>query len=210
MMKTNSQTEHRKSLHTDIVNTAMGEFMAKGVRAVRMDDIAKMLHISKRTLYEVYSNKEELLLEVLKLQHETYVQRMTEFSVNPEHNVIDIIIEFYNLQIEWWMKCNPAYFMDLQKYRQVKIFFDSHNEELSISIERFFKRGIEEGLFLPNIDYKIFTEIGTASMEYIKKKRLITEYNVEYIFRNIILLYIRGISTTRGIAQLDAKFGAKR
>ena len=59
-------TEQRVELRQLILETAMSEFKAKGIKRVRMDDIAHQLGISKRTLYEVFSNKEQLLLEGVK------------------------------------------------------------------------------------------------------------------------------------------------
>lgn len=41
-------------------------FYQHGIRKVKMDDIAKRLRISKRTVYEIYADKEDLLLEVLQ------------------------------------------------------------------------------------------------------------------------------------------------
>ena len=51
-------------------NIIIWAFAEKGIRAVKMDDIARMLTISKRTLYEIYPNKEELLLECFKFTKE--------------------------------------------------------------------------------------------------------------------------------------------
>ena len=63
MQKKFTTTEYRKTLREKIMNAAMKCFREKGIRAVRMDDIANELSISKRTLYEIYNNKEELLYE---------------------------------------------------------------------------------------------------------------------------------------------------
>lgn len=63
MKRTRATTEYRKELKGKILEVALCEFKQKGIRAVKMDDIARMLTISKRTLYEIYPNKEELLLE---------------------------------------------------------------------------------------------------------------------------------------------------
>ena len=72
MKKTCTQTLYRQELKGKILQTAMEEFTQKGVRAVKMDDIATRLSISKRTLYEIYSNKEDFVhieyLEVFLLQ----------------------------------------------------------------------------------------------------------------------------------------------
>ena len=52
-----------------IVETASQLFNSRGLRGVTMDDIANTLHISKRTLYETFANKEELLAECLMMVH---------------------------------------------------------------------------------------------------------------------------------------------
>lgn len=210
MDKNKLTTEHRLTLRTEIVRTATSEFMAKGVCAVRMDDIARALKISKRTLYEIYTNKEELLLEVVKVQDDNYAKRMQNFFDDPAHNVIDVIIESYNIQISWWVKSNIEFFADLKKFRKVKDFFSQKEAVHRRDSVKFFKRGVEEGLFLPNIDYSIFAQVSNASIEYVKKNRLCAEYGLEYVLRNIMLLYIRGICTSRGIAQLDAMFNTGR
>lgn len=51
MRKNNSQNSYRQELRERILATAMNEFYTKGIKAVKMDDIAKRLSISKRTLY---------------------------------------------------------------------------------------------------------------------------------------------------------------
>ena len=72
MQKTNITTSYREDLHERIPMAAIRLFQQKGVKAVRMDDIANHLQISKRTLYEIYDNKEDLLLEGIKRTEEIY------------------------------------------------------------------------------------------------------------------------------------------
>ena len=57
------QSNYRRDLKERILTVAMQAFKLRGIRNVRMDDIATTLGISKRTIYEIYSNKEELLLD---------------------------------------------------------------------------------------------------------------------------------------------------
>lgn len=66
MRKTGNITVYRENLKTRILETSMQLFKQKGIRAVKMDDIATEMGISKRTLYEIYSNKEDLLYECVK------------------------------------------------------------------------------------------------------------------------------------------------
>lgn len=58
MYKIIPQTLYRKGLKEKILQTSMQMFKVHGIKAVKMDDIATRLSISKRTLYEIYANKE--------------------------------------------------------------------------------------------------------------------------------------------------------
>ena len=124
MHKDNPQTHYRTELPGKILNTAMREFLHRGVKSVKMDDIANLLGISKRTLYEIYSNKEELLLECVRLQEEENDRHMVEYSNVPNHSVIDIFIEFYKHQIEGVSNVSPAFFQDIHKYKTVMDFYE--------------------------------------------------------------------------------------
>ena len=92
------QTPYRQKLHQRILKEAMREFYSRGIKAVKMDDIAQNLAISKRTLYEIYRNKEELLLEGIKNAEDEFDLNMAEFIKTYGNNVMDIMIEFYHMQ----------------------------------------------------------------------------------------------------------------
>ena len=88
----NSST-NRLVLRERILNTAMSSFAQHGIKAVKMDDIAQQLGISKRTLYEIYNNKELLLYEGVKnykRQKDEMIARIMQVSPN----VMDVILKF--------------------------------------------------------------------------------------------------------------------
>ena len=68
----------KKEIYGLIVETAHELFIEHGIKDVKMDDIAAKLSISKRTIYELFNDKEELLREVLKLQNEMMQERGKE------------------------------------------------------------------------------------------------------------------------------------
>ena len=70
MYGTRHNTTYRLGLKQKILSIAIELFNERGVRAVKMDDISSELSISKRTLYEIYENKEELLYECVKNKYE--------------------------------------------------------------------------------------------------------------------------------------------
>lgn len=104
MHKESSQTCYKLELRNRILKAAMTEFLHKGVKSVKMDDIANALAISKRTLYEIYSNKEELLLEAVRIHEEEFNDHMVQYSQNKNHSVMDIIIEFLVAKVRIFYK----------------------------------------------------------------------------------------------------------
>lgn len=209
MQKNSSVTSYRQQLREKILKISMEEFKSKGIRVVKMDDIAALLGISKRTLYEIYSNKEELLLECVKFQEEQYDAYMASFEKDSSNNVIDIIIEFYNKQIQWLSDVNPLYFSDIQKYSQVVSYFERRDIERKQDKMIFYQRGIREGVFRDDVDYDVLSRILKASIDYIKQTQMYKEYDLTRILNNIIMLFIRGVCTYDGIKQFDALMSSR-
>lgn len=203
MHKEISQTNYRLELKAKILKASMTEFLSKGVKSVKMDDIANSLGISKRTLYEIYSNKEALLLEGMKMHESSCDAHMVEYGSDPAHSVIDIIIEFYKMQISNLSDTNPLFFADLRKYQNVKEFFESQHKARSSKAIEFFLRGVDEGYFRKDVDYEIVLRIGNASMDYVMQSQMYKEFDLKHIMHNIIFLFLRGLCTAAGIKKLD-------
>ena len=89
-------TEYRKHLKERILTVAMQAFKQHGIRNVRMDDIATTLAISKRTIYETYSNKEELLLDGIMREDKERKRDAQRYAADETHNVMDIVCYIYN------------------------------------------------------------------------------------------------------------------
>lgn len=197
-------TNYRTELPGKILKTAMHEFLHRGVKSVKMDDIANHLGISKRTLYEIYSNKEELLLECVRLQEEDNDRHMFEYSNMPNHSVIDIFIEFYKHQIEGVSNVSPAFFQDINKYQSVVDFYERKRAVRNRDAKSFFMRGVREGFFRSDVDFDIVLRICQKSMEYAMRTEMYKEYNMKHLLHNILFLFLRGVCTAEGIVKLDA------
>ena len=89
-------SSYRKDLKERILVTSMRAFKERGIRSVRMDDIATTLGISKRTIYEIYSNKEELLLDGIMREDMASKRDSQLFAQDKNHTVMDIIFHVYN------------------------------------------------------------------------------------------------------------------
>ncbi len=197
------QTPYRQKLHQRILKEAMREFYSRGIKAVKMDDIAQNLAISKRTLYEIYRNKEELLLEGIKNAEDEFDLNMAEFIKTYGNNVMDIMIEFYHMQLKFMSEVSPLFFEELNKYDQVLYYLETKHRERDAKAAEFFKRGIQEGFFRADANYEIVTEIGRVAIEHSFKSQMYKKYSLQTITQNIVLLIIRGICTQQGLDMID-------
>ena len=141
MHKINVQTEYREQLKDRILNLAMQEFYVNGIKRVKMDDIAKKLVISKRTLYEIYNKKENLLLEGIKMSECLCENHMEKFQQEKTPDVMDILVEFYKVQMERVRMINPLFFVELHKYSKIVSYLNKQHELRRHKSQKFFVRG---------------------------------------------------------------------
>ena len=99
----------KKEIFNQIVETAHTLFIERGIKDVKMDDIAAEMSISKRTIYELFNDKEQLLHEVLKFQHERMSENGREVIRSSSH-ILEIILKLYNLHFELLKKVNNKFF----------------------------------------------------------------------------------------------------
>lgn len=147
MNKVSGQTPYRQELRERILKAAMSEFFEKGIKAVKMDDIARRLSISKRTVYEIYSNKEELLLEGMKAAEREFDEHMKNFSEQDNHHVMDILIEFYNYQAHRLSEISPLYFDEVQKYKRVQTYLENKHKKRDEDAYNFYSQRCERRVF---------------------------------------------------------------
>lgn len=205
MSKLTSPQAYREELKQRIIDVAMKEFWQKGVKAVKMDDIANDLSISKRTLYETYENKEVLLLEVLKHHKQQQHNHVAEFAEKVNGNVMDIIFELYNTHVESCKKITPIFYEELKKYQKVTEYLAATADQDEKDTKAFFKAGIEQGYFRPELNYNVLSKIMRLSAKYVVEHEDITQYESDFIFKNVIFVFFRGFCTIKGVEAVDKK-----
>ena len=126
MQEIKDLSAYRQSLKVKILETATKAFLSRGIKAVKMDDIASALSISKRTVYEIYGDKESLLFECIKDGHEKRHREMTEFA--EQHNVMETVLEVYRRKVEEFSTVNHAFYEDVQLYPQVMDYVEEKRQ----------------------------------------------------------------------------------
>lgn len=193
---------YRLSLKSKILDSAMLAFAQRGIKSVKMDDIAKGLNISKRTLYELYENKEILLYECIK-KAKAQDEREMLTMMSQHDNVIDIILNIYKIKIEQFKQVTPQFYSDLEKFPKVMSYLEEQHDRDRVLQKQFIVRGVEEGYFRKDVDIDIVIIMFEALSQYVRRTRLYNQYPVKDIFNNMLFISFRGICTQKGIEVID-------
>ena len=167
-----------------------------------MDDIATSLGISKRTLYEVFSDKETLLEEcILKGQKEG-----DEFLKNvlaTSGNVLEVLLKCYQRSIEQFHATNKKFFEDIKKYPKVYNMMKERSESDSEKTMSFFMLGVEQGIFRSDVNFAIVNLLVREQFDVLLNTDVCNEYSFIEVYESIMFTYIRGISTEKGAKVLE-------
>jgi len=195
-------SDYKLNLRERIPDVAMQLFTERGINAVRMDDVAQTMGISKRTIYELYDKKEDLLFEVVVKHFKQRMDRM-EQAVSHCSNVMEILLEVYHMKVSDFKSTNPLFFLEMVRYPLVKRFLDEQNELMRDHSLAFIQRGVEEGYFRSDLNFQMSVLQFDAMGEYIMQKELYRQYSIEDIFRNLVFVSLRGLCTDKGIKAID-------
>ena len=140
-------------------------FMQYGLRSVSMDDIANALGISKKTIYQYYADKDELVNAVLGNIIKKN-QATCELDCNSSDNAVHEIFLAIDLVKELFRSMNPSLLFDMQKYYPgaYRMFSEHKNDFLYGMIRQNLLRGIREELYRDNLDVEVLARFRVESI----------------------------------------------
>ena len=187
-----------------ILKGAGNLFIENGIRVITMDSIALSLGISKRTIYENFKDKEDLINSFLTKIVSAHKNELIKIG-NSSSNVIESLFLFGKYNSEAFAKINPIFFDDLTKYYSE--MFDSvkksekiGNGEISYLI---LKRGVNEGTFIKTIDIDIVNKFIHITMDYFFKSDSENCFPHSKVWTSVFHPYIKGICTEKGLEHLN-------
>ncbi len=186
-----------------VVEAALTLFHTRGIKAVTMDDIAHALTISKRTLYQLFRDKEELLIEgarLLRRRERDDVARIEADSAN----VLETILKCFDRRMKELEAITPAFFEDMQRYSRVTDYFRRYNEEEAEEAVAFLKRGVEQGLFRTDVDFHLFYRLLNDLIGRTINSNICRSYSARDVFLNVVPVCLRGCATPAGQELIDA------
>lgn len=196
-MESEEKSQKERALRIQIVKVALQAFLKQGIRAVTMDEIASLLGISKRTLYELFPDKEALVLACIELHHEQHSAELRKF-VSEYDNVIDIILSVYRYTVEELYHVNPVFISDSRRYPLVQKKMKEEKKKNAYNTFSFFKRGVEEGLLRNDVNFEIAHELLDHQFSLLVQSDLCEKYSFLEVYESIFFTFLRGVATEKG------------
>lgn len=192
----------RVELRERIILAAVELFTTNGIKSITMDEIAASLGISKRTLYEVFPDKETLLEEcILKSQKDgdIFVKGVIETS----SNVLEVLLRCYQWSIERFHATNKKFFEDIKKYPKTYQLMKNNRNRSSEDTVNFFKEGVKQGIFRDDVNFAIINLLVRDQLDLLMNSDICNEYSFLEVYESIMFTFLRGISTEKGARVLE-------
>jgi AcrR family transcriptional regulator len=187
-------------------------FNRYGIRSVSMDDIATHLGMSKKTLYQFYTDKDELVNAVFDIALTTNKSNCLECTKKGDNAIHEIFLSF-DIMEEMLKTMNPSVLFDMQKYHPsaFKKFDDFKNSFLYKIIKANLERGIKEELYREDIDTDILSRyrLHSVLLSFNPDVFPTVKINPAYIEQQLIECFMYGLATPKGYKLIE-KYKSQR
>ena len=187
---------------SQIIQRSLPLFLKLGVKSLTMDDIARELGISKKTLYQYFADKNQLILKVVEYDLHQDECKMHN-SIQGTKNAIEEIFSVASCVIEQIKNIHPSILFELKKYYpEAYSKFNEHKKGFILeSVLNNIERGINEGLYCKNFNAEIVARLYTAKVDALFDVELFppTKFKTEDIYKEMLMYHIRSIVNENGL-----------
>jgi len=184
-------------------------YQSYGIKSVTMDDVANKLCISKKTLYEYFTDKEDLVRQVMLNEHTRWFEVLKE-TERGDLNAIEELFEVYKILKRMFREYNPSMEYDLRKYypdlaaklRTIrrKMILESGYRNMT--------KGKREGLYRKDLNSKIIARLHLLKIENMIDTDMfsIGELTSFKVFHEIFVYHLNGIMSPKGRIFFEENF----
>ncbi len=189
-----------------ILSESLRLFRKNGIRSVTMDDIAKELGMSKKTIYQHFANKTDLVEKVLNhmLSKESTVCISDE---EKKMNAIDVLLAVSRNVSKQMKDLNPINAFELQKYYPTifREFVIRKRDHVFEQVKQNFAQGISEGIYRNDLDIDLVARLYIQKLVDVHNPEFLESVNFgfEKVFQVMFDNHIRGIANAEGLAYYE-------
>lgn len=176
-------------------------FMKYGVRSITMDEIARHLGISKKTIYQHFTDKDDIVESFARGHLERQRQQLDKITEESK-NAVEEMVKLSICLKENMRGVNPSLLFDLQKYhpRAWNAWLEFKSKVIHQSIIRSMKQGMEEGYFRSDINMDVLARMRLEVVQMAFDSMIFPreEYNLPEVQAQLFDHFVHGIMTEKG------------
>ena len=193
---------NRDDIRERAIETTSDIVLKCGNLSVRMDDVAQELSVSKRTLYEIFGSKEELLVECMK-RHIARMSKIIADEMGREEDVLTVFIKHLEVLIAESRERDHNKFEDMDKYPKLKKLFHEHLADMACRMRGFMELGVRQGVFRDDLNMDVLMKSFSAMGTMANKESESGQFRYDELIDGTIVVLLRGIATPKGMEKLD-------
>jgi TetR/AcrR family transcriptional regulator, cholesterol catabolism regulator len=183
-------------------------YMRYGIKSITMDDVASQLGISKKTLYKLVRDKDDLVGKIV--DQEIEIQKNDSSCIfDKELNAIEELLMVSKMVNQKLKQVNPATEFDLRKYypEHYQKLVNARREKMYENVVANLVKGKKEGFYRDDLIDDIIGKLQVSRIESMLDNEVfsIDEFTSPKFFQEIFVYHIRGISNKKGIDFLEKK-----
>ncbi|MCV9385618.1 TetR/AcrR family transcriptional regulator [Reichenbachiella ulvae] len=185
-----------------ISQTAYELFHRFGIRSVSMDDIARELSISKKTIYQYFKDKDEMVTHGVMRHIEREINEFTGVLEKSNNAVLELV----NLSTcikRNMKKINPSMLFDLQKFHPEAWtkWLEFKNDFIKKTVLEVIRRGKKEGYFRSDVNEEMMAIYRIETIELTFNQTIFPQHEWDFVEVQLALMdhFLRGMMTIKGI-----------
>lgn len=176
-------------------------FMRYGVRSISMDDIARHLSVSKKTLYQHFADKEDIVTVTCKGHLDRNAAEFESIRSTARNAIEELVLLSACLKRNV-QNMNPSLLFDLQKYHPNawKVWLNHKNKTIRASVVRNLKQGIEEGYFRSELDPEVIASMRLETVQLAFNEEIFPreKFSLSEVHMQLFDHFVFGLLTDKG------------
>lgn len=182
--------------------------MRLGIKSLTMDEIARQLGVSKKTIYKYVADKNELVRRVVEF-HQKEEQAAIQAICSSDNNAIDELFDISSHISEMLTHMHPSVHFDLERFHPDawELLISCQQEQVYACIFENLEKGKKQKLYRTDLNSDVIAKIYIAKLDVVFDGELfpVDKYKFVSVYLEFFRYHIRGIASEKGLQYLIEK-----